>query len=315
MRRFQKITLTLQLIVASAAFAAEQTPLEVMGGSYPDPAMSEGHVVLRNNGDKSVVCTIKMTGVISGQFRGTAVKARHESEPAEGFLLEPGQEREQVFKFQRKVQQMRSFWGDAGAILTEIDADSLVARCTYEEAQPTGGSTPGNASSPDEGTYMLINQHSGKCLNLEVTALNQNGYDNGRQVFQYDCPQGDGGGWTNSYWRVRHEGSGQVRLESQYSGKCLDLYTLDGGHNNGARVQQFDCYGARSSTLNRNWVFSSAGQPSSYYVQSAFSGKCLELSADRPGIDGYRNRDKVQQWDCGAREYRANQIWSLVRVN
>ena len=161
---------------------------------------------------------------------------------------------------------------------------------------------------------MLVNQHSGKCLNLEVPVLNRTGFENGARVFQFDCPSLGEKLWTNSLWNIRRDAARQYRIESKYSGKCLDLYTGDGGLNNGDRVQQYDCYVGRSSILNRNWLFIATDKPGIYAIQSAFSGKCLDVSAHNPASDGFRNKDKVQQWQCDARDYRANQMWRLIAV-
>jgi hypothetical protein len=172
---------------------------------------------------------------------------------------------------------------------------------------------PGATNSPREGTYRLVSLHSGKCLNLKVQNLNQDGYSNGTRVFQYDCPISSAE-WKNSDWQLKQVDEQQYYLASAYSGKCLDLYVERGGYNDGDLVQQFDCFAGRSSEQNRNWLFKPTEIPGVYYVISAWSGKCLDVSSSNPATDGFQNRGKVHQWTCDARPYRNNQLWRLEAV-
>lgn len=66
------------------------------------------------------------------------------------------------------------------------------------------------------------------------------------------------------------------------AGKCLDVHAPD-QHNNGARVQVWDCNG----TIQQTWAF--AGRA----IKSG-AGKCLDVHAP----DQRNNGAKVQVWDC-----------------
>lgn len=299
-------------MVSNFAQAQSLGALQVLGGEYTTPSQSTGHVKLRNTTGQDVTCTVKMTGEVTGFFNGRPVTASQESPPVQIFIR-ANRDREVIFDFSNFVNESRNRMQDPGAILSSIRPNSLVTQqCTLGSGgNPEPNPNPG--AQVQEGTYKIVNVHSGKCLNLEVTSLNQNGFNNGARVFQYECPNGDGGGWTNSFWNVRRDNGTQYMFESQYSHKCVDLYSLNGGRNNGDPVQQFDCFMERSSTLNRNWMFTPAGD-GSFYITSAYSGKCLEVSAPNPSSDGYQNRDRVQQWQCGGRGYNRNQLWRLVPV-
>ncbi len=180
------------------------------------------------------------------------------------------------------------------------------------EAEPNTPSVPPGRMEPEEGTYVLINQHSGKCLNLNVAVLDQTGFDNFEKIQQYDCPEANAPAWPNSFWELKKEGEQQYRLESSYSHKCVDLDTGRGGRNNGDKIQQYDCL-QRTEMRNRNWYFVSSGTPDVYFLESAWSGKCLETSVSNPATDGFANSQGLQQWQCRVRPYQKNQLWRLEK--
>ncbi len=179
---------------------------------------------------------------------------------------------------------------------------------------PPVTSPSGERFEPEEGRYLLVNQHSGKCLNLNVTVLNQTGFDNLEKIQQYDCPRTQEEAWTNNFWQLKKEGDQAYSIVSSYSDKCVDLDSSRGGKGDGARVQQYDCTN-RQDPGNRNWYFVKTESADTYYIESAWSGKCLEISVTAPERDGFQNKAPTQQWQCKPRTYDRNQRWKLVQIN
>ena len=123
-------TLCSSLLLFSVQLKAEsQGVLEVTSSSYPDPAQSRGHLLLRNHSPDDVTCTIKVKGIIAGQLNGKEVKARQEAEPVVGIKIKAGRETDLDFDFSRAVNRMRNLWGDPNAILSEVDDASFTYDC------------------------------------------------------------------------------------------------------------------------------------------------------------------------------------------
>lgn len=94
-----------------------------------------------------------------------------------------------------------------------------------------------------DGTYLLINRNSGKCLDV-VNASTANGAN----VQQFTCHRG-----ANQRWLIRSDqGRGahanSYRFVNVASGKCLDV--VDASTANHANVQQFSCHGGD----NQRWA-------------------------------------------------------------
>ena len=130
------------------------------------------------------------------------------------------------------------------------------------EAQPTGSSLRGyvkdnqggvlpgvtvTATSPqmiapatgvtdETGYYRLINQKSGKCLDVASAST-----ANGANVIQYTC-----GTSTNQQWQWVAIGS-YFQLKARHSGKCLDV--VSSGTADGTDIQQYTC----GSGNNQQW--------------------------------------------------------------
>lgn len=304
------------LMAVSTAQAAgvDPTQLAIIGGTSPNPATSEGYFTVRNRLDRDILCDLRVTGVISGRDpSGLILTATQDSQPLTGMRLGAQRERELRFNFEPAVVAMRRQWNDPNAKLTSVDRAFSYFNCTVVEAPAGGNTSPAIAF---DKPYLIVNGHSGKCLNLEVKRLGVDGYRDGGTVFQYGCPFGPTP-WTNNHWMFSpvESASGTrpltVMIKSAYSLKCLDLFTNNGGSADGERVQQFDCFAGRTSEINRNWMLVPADN-GSYYIKSAWSNKCLDVSSSDPSRDGFADGGRVHQWECGSRPYRANQLWRLI---
>lgn len=94
-----------------------------------------------------------------------------------------------------------------------------------------------------DGTFLLINRNSGKCLDV----VNASTAD-GANVQQFTCHRG-----ANQRWYIRSDlGRGghanSYRFVNVASGKCLDV--VDASIANQANVQQFSCHGG----ANQRWA-------------------------------------------------------------
>lgn len=91
-----------------------------------------------------------------------------------------------------------------------------------------------------DGTFTVVNVHSGKCLDVYggtgATA-------DGVRVAQWTC-----NGQTNQRWRVQDAGGGYVRLVAQHSGKCLDV--TGAATTDGAKLVQWTC----GTGANQQWT-------------------------------------------------------------
>ncbi|MFE6054282.1 RICIN domain-containing protein [Kitasatospora sp. NPDC056446] len=94
------------------------------------------------------------------------------------------------------------------------------------------GTQPASARV-SEGSYRLVNQGTGKCLEVADWRT-----DNGAPVRQWDCTGGDSQRWV----LVSETGydSGRWALVNVHSGKCLDV--PGGIMRNGVTLQQWDCW-------------------------------------------------------------------------
>ena len=88
----------------------------------------------------------------------------------------------------------------------------------------------------------------------------------------------------------------QWMLEITRHGKCVDV--SDGGPNNGAKIQQWDCEDG-----NTNQLFELTPVGSYYQIKHTATGKCLDV------INAYTaSGSSVQLWECNG---GTNQLWSM----
>jgi hypothetical protein len=88
------------------------------------------------------------------------------------------------------------------------------------------------------GEYAIVNEGSGKVLDVVDNALRENGAN----VQQYQWH-----GRENQRWRIEPTGQGYYRIISVASGKCLDVF--EKSNRDGANIHQWDCHGDR----NQEW--------------------------------------------------------------
>ncbi|MFC3499431.1 RICIN domain-containing protein [Micromonospora krabiensis] len=153
-----------------------------------------------------------------------------------------------------------------------------------------------NASSAEAATvdtsawYVLVNQNSGKALDLYGSATND-----GARVTQWTRHNG-----ANQQWQFVDSGGGYYRVKSRHSGKVLDVAnfsTADGG----AIVQWADVNGT-------NQQFRLADSDGGHVrLISRHSGKVVEVQGASTADGG--NIVQYADWNG------ANQQWQLVRVD
>lgn len=95
------------------------------------------------------------------------------------------------------------------------------------------------------GYYLITGTYNNRHLCLDVQG---NSTENGAPVQQANCH-----GQDNQLWRLVDMGNGQFQIVSKRSSKCLDVAWDNDryAHSNGARIQQWDCYGPNQ--LNQLW--------------------------------------------------------------
>ncbi|MDA0563436.1 RICIN domain-containing protein [Streptomonospora sp. S1-112] len=96
-----------------------------------------------------------------------------------------------------------------------------------------------------------------------------------------------------------------ARLTTHHTAKCLDVAAAS--PDNGAMVQQWDCYSDRT---NQEWDFISTTD-GYYTVRARHSGKCLDVAEASTAEGGI-----VHQWECVEEQpgrFRMNQQWRLAQ--
>jgi cytolethal distending toxin subunit A len=161
-------------------------------------------------------------------------------------------------------------------------------------AAPTQASPFPAAPSPSiAGTYMLKNQHSGKCLTIAGGSININA-----PGVQYDCDGDPSRRWTLT--DVSGNGSGVEHIQNVHSSECL---TVAGGSADiNVPTVQYPC----DDDLSRRWTLAqhvSLGEIA-YGIQNFHSGWCLQVA----GL-GTNNNDAILQSGCGS---FSNVLWILI---
>ena len=150
-------------------------------------------------------------------------------------------------------------------------------------ARQTGG-------GPSSGVYQLVARHSGKCLAVSGSSL-----DDAAPVIQWTCHGGD-----NQRWRVEAAVDGSYRLTATHSGKSLDVDGAATG--DAATVIQY----APHAGDNQKWTIEAVG--AGYYrLLARHSGKALDV----PAMSMENGAGVIQYAPNGG----ANQQWLLTRVS
>lgn len=132
---------------------------------------------------------------------------------------------------------------------------------TPTEYSSEAPATSGSQLIPD-GTYRLINRHSGKCLDVEG---GESATGNGENVHQWDYVGG-----TNQQWQVTHRGDGYYSLIAVHSGRSTDV--VDFSTDDGANIIQYDYHGG----ANQLWSPHPCGD-GYYSLTNKNSGKAMEV--------------------------------------
>ena len=105
------------------------------------------------------------------------------------------------------------------------------------------------------GFFLLIAQHSGKCMVQNNQWNNQNvptPEDNGLGISQYPCNQNDDF-WL---WKQQPAGAGSYYIVNKRTNKCIQV---DGAsQDNGASISQWDCV----NQPNVKWILPAQAAPS-----------------------------------------------------
>jgi Ricin-type beta-trefoil lectin domain len=159
-----------------------------------------------------------------------------------------------------------------------LNALSAVILQSLEVGSP--GAAPGSCSSrlswPSDALVLIVNQHSGKCMDVAGASTADHAI-----VQQYHC---DGG--KNQIWILDRTGE----IVSLNSGKCLDV--PNASLVDSVLVQQYTCTGG----TNQLWRATPRGE-----IINVNSGKCLDLPngnvADQVQLQQFGcNNGTNQQW-------------------
>jgi hypothetical protein len=165
---------------------------------------------------------------------------------------------------------------------------SLVACATLMLSAVTGSAHASTGA-------VIRNYQSGKCLDADANFLGQNG----DRVQLWDCNGGDNQKWYPE--PTNPNDKSQVRLRNVAGDKCLDA-DANGIHNNGDKVQLWDC-GRLTHPAEQTWqMFHVYGSPYDWVFRNMANAKVLE--ADANGVNN--NGGRVQVWDWWG---GVNQIW------
>jgi hypothetical protein len=134
--------------------------------------------------------------------------------------------------------------------------------------------------------YHLVNQNSGKCLEVSYGSS-----ENGMSIHQEPC--GSGQTAQAQTFTLVPSPSNPVRYEivNRKSGKCLDVKEVSSA--DGASIQQYTCQGWSQANQVFEGVPSSSSDPSHVKFIAQHSSKCLDITGSSTA-DGAL----LQQWSC-----------------
>lgn len=137
------------------------------------------------------------------------------------------------------------------------------------------------------GPYRIVNEMSGRVLEVEQSEIN----NNGGKVQQWSYRNTD-----NQKWILTAIGNGAFMITNVGSGKVLEAQAHT-ANQNGGRVQQWQWL----EYNNQQWRFSGSA------IINAATGKVLDLSSTTIYVDG--GIIQVWNWVNGP-----NQRWSLQNI-
>jgi hypothetical protein len=156
------------------------------------------------------------------------------------------------------------------------------AQAVFNQQGTLGASSSGEPQFTINKGYRLVNQYTGKCLDVENWGMN-----NGVNVDQWDCLN-PVSGHLNQVFTLVPRGNGYYQFVAKHSGRCLDV--ISSSTNNGAWTEQWDCLG--DGQFNQIWKVVPMPGGWAEFV-SKHANKCLEI-----GNGSLNNGAKAQQWDC-----------------
>lgn len=148
--------------------------------------------------------------------------------------------------------------------------------------------TPVAAGEVPNGTYKLVNRHSGKSLDVTDAST-----ANGAKLQQW----GYGGG-ANQRWVLTHRGANQYTITSAHTGKGIDVAAgniLGGDH--------LQMYTASSSSANQRWLVQPADD-GYHRLISVYTGLAMEV----PGASTASGA-RVESWEYFG---GAEQQWAVL---
>ncbi len=168
-----------------------------------------------------------------------------------------------------------------------IDTDNQVGNSNASSATPGLGTnldTGGHCTSDplSGGYYSLVNQGSGKALDIAYAAT-----DNGGNLIQWPY-----GAARNQQFQLADLGNGYWSLSAVHSGLALDVSGWSG--EEGGNVQQWQYHGGS----NQQWALqrSTTGL---FTILSRHSGKALSVADGQAGSNVYQQSDRAsayQRW-------------------
>jgi hypothetical protein len=149
--------------------------------------------------------------------------------------------------------------------------------------------TPASAQQTQEPGKLIINEVSGKCLDVP-------GISNttpGTPLQLYDCETSGlevGGKKSDQFWLVSQKG----QIRNTLSGLCIDI----AGTDNNSLLQIKPCDPANPAQV---WMFHPNG-----FIQNEVTGKCINVA----GVGANANMTPLQLSDCEFGDPQTDQRWN-----
>lgn len=186
--------------------------------------------------------------------------------------------------------------GSGRAAPTQPEASVAVATTPAVTAtpSPTPTAKPAPTEPPDDNSFLIRNQASGRCVDLPLSGP----ADAGTVLFQWDCRAGD----SENQETEKVRSGKDFLLRNVKSGLCLDLYG-DGPAPAGSAVLLGKCATGNSD----NQRFRSRTRPGGFQLIQTKSDLCLDLIADDPEGETGNGRNLVLS-HCSS---VVTQIWTF----
>jgi hypothetical protein len=143
------------------------------------------------------------------------------------------------------------------------------------------------------GSFKLVFSHSSKCMDVQDTSA-----DNGKAAFQYECVDAPDQNWFINQTEDNADAfdGNTFSMVGGFSGKCLDV--VNGGTDNGAKLQQWDCNGSNAQKFRFKKV-----RDDLYTFSNVAANRCVSAEAAN-----LADRTSMILWEC------KNSVDQLVRI-